>query len=637
MSDEQWAPAEPTPLAEAITIRQPGAPAAGVQVAGYTDLVEVAQGGDSIVYRAHQRNVGRDVAIKVLSVGDAATTARFRRELEITVRLGRQHPHIVNVLDTTTTSTGEPCLVMDFHDLGSLHDRLRTHGPLPVSEVVEAGTAVADALTFAHRAGVLHRDVKPQNILLLPTSYVLSDFGIARMVDSGHTATMDRFSYRHASPQVLDGLEPTEADDVWSLGSTLFTLLDGRAPFAADDPADDTALAYLRRVRTSTRRPLARTDLPSGLRELIEGCLHPRPEDRVSSAARALAALRALPTEGRSWDPGGGDDDGASGGVSGAPAVAAPPVAAPAGAGPPRGEPTGAEPPDAEPPGAGLSMAEPAAGQATHERSNLTASPEAGNAASASPTSSGAASAGSRAGAARTSAAVSASAPPAPAGLAPAASTPAAVAPSALAHVTDRGSDVSTDAEATGMMPDEDGPADADHPSPGTAQQTDEESSQPRPWRRIVAFLAGVLLAGTAVGVGYQFIRQATAPEPPPPPPPSEMTVPTDPGPVPQEEGPDQAPVGDQQFSPQGLVLVDRGTSAELSWEPPAQDVDYYLVVLAAEDSENTEVVHMVAQDVTEYVVQGLDPDEPQECYAVVGYADDEGQVHTGSSALECR
>lgn len=576
MSDEQWAPAEPTPLAEAITTERPGDPAAAVQVAGYTDLVEVAQGGDSIVYRAHQRNVGRDVAIKVLSVGDAATTARFRRELEITVRLGRQHPHIVNVLDTTTTSTGEPCLVMDFHDLGSLHDRLRTHGPLPVSEVVEAGTAVADALTFAHQAGVLHRDVKPQNILLLPTSYVLSDFGIARMVDSGHTATMDRFSYRHASPQVLDGLEPTEADDVWSVGSTLFTLLDGRAPFAADDPADDTALAYLRRVRTSTRRPLARTDLPSGLRELIEGCLHPRPEDRVASAARALAALRALPTEGRSWDPAGGDDD-ASGGVSGPSAVAAP---------------AGAEPSGAEPP-----MAGPAAGQATHERSDLTAPPGAGNAAPA----------------------------------------PAAVAPSALAHVTGRGSDVSTDAEATGMMPDEEGPADADHPSPGAAQQADEESSQPRPWRRIVAFLAGVLLAGTAVGVGYQFIRQATAPEPPPAPPPSEMTVPTDPGPVPQEEGPDQAPVGDQQFSPQGLVLVDRGTSAELSWEPPAQDVDYYLVVLAAEDSENTEVVHMVAQDVTEYVVQGLDPDEPQECYAVVGYADDEGQVHTGSSALECR
>src|SRR5690625_6515525 len=90
---------------------------------------------------------------------------------------------------------------MDFHALGSLHDRLVAHGPLPVSEVVTAGTAVADALTFAHQAGVLHRDVKPQNILLLPTSYVLSDFGIARMADAGYTATMERFSYRHASPR----------------------------------------------------------------------------------------------------------------------------------------------------------------------------------------------------------------------------------------------------------------------------------------------------------------------------------------------------------------------------------------------------------------------------------------------------
>ena len=270
---------------------------------GYTDLREVARGGDSVVYRARQAALHRDVAIKVLLETDPATVARFARELELTVRLGRQHPHIVTVLDTGTTAQGHPCLVMDFHDLGSLHDRLRGHGPLPVAEVVAAGTDIADALAFAHRQGVLHRDVKPQNVLLLPTSYVLTDFGIARMADAGHTASLERFSYRHASPQVLDGLEPVADDDVWSLGSTLHTLLDGRAPFASPDPADDTALGYLRRVRTGERRPLERADVPDGLRTILDRCLAPARDDRYPSADDVHAALLALPTETRSWTP----------------------------------------------------------------------------------------------------------------------------------------------------------------------------------------------------------------------------------------------------------------------------------------------------------------------------------------------
>ncbi|HLS48701.1 MAG TPA: serine/threonine-protein kinase [Actinomycetaceae bacterium] len=287
--EEQWAP-------------QPGTGEdAALRVPGYSDLVEVARGGDSTVYRARQDSLERNVAIKVIDVDDPSAVARFDRELAITVRLGRAHPHIVTVLDTTRTNLGQPCLVMEFHDLGSLHDRLRDHGPLPVSEAVAAGTAVADALAFAHAHGVLHRDVKPQNVLLLPTSFVLSDFGIARMADAGHTASLERFSYRHASPQVLDGLEPTVADDVWSLGSTLFTLVAGRAPFAADDPDDDTALAYLRRVRTDDRRPLP-SGLPADFTTIIAACLTPDREQRPDAAA-ALDMLRGVATERRSWAP----------------------------------------------------------------------------------------------------------------------------------------------------------------------------------------------------------------------------------------------------------------------------------------------------------------------------------------------
>ena len=176
------------------------------ELEGYADLVEIGRGGDSVVYRARDLAVDRDVAIKVLAVDDPARAERFVREIEITVSLGRQHPNIVTVLAVGTTESGRPAIVMDFYERGSLHDQLRDRGPLAVDEAVAAGVVVADALAFAHAHGVLHRDVKPQNVLVLPTSWVLADFGIARLVDTEHTASVETFTYRHASPQLLDGL-----------------------------------------------------------------------------------------------------------------------------------------------------------------------------------------------------------------------------------------------------------------------------------------------------------------------------------------------------------------------------------------------------------------------------------------------
>lgn len=281
----------------------PSGPPPGDTIAGYTDLREVARGGDGIVYRARQHAPARDVAIKVLAVDDPATQRRFQRELELTVRLGREHPNIVTVLDTATTASGRPCLVMDFVESGSLEDRLRNEGSLPVADVLAIGTVVADALAFAHERGVLHRDVKPANILVLPTSYVLSDFGVARAIDGDHTDTAERFSYRHAAPQVLDGEPPSAADDVWSVGSTLHTLLEGWPPYAAEDPGDDTALAYLRRVRLDQRRAPVRAAVPEQLRAIVGACLSHDP-GRRPTAAQLRDALRRVPTEGAGWAPG---------------------------------------------------------------------------------------------------------------------------------------------------------------------------------------------------------------------------------------------------------------------------------------------------------------------------------------------
>ncbi|MDO9454990.1 serine/threonine-protein kinase [Nocardioides sp.] len=300
--------------------RPPAPPAApSEQLDGYTDLVEIGRGGDSVVYRARELALGREVAIKVLSLdtaNDPARSARFAREIEITVQLGRQHPNIVTVLATGTTASGRPAVVMDFFEGGTLHDRLKAYGPLPAEEVGRIGEVLADALSFAHERGVLHRDVKPQNVLVLPTSWVLADFGIARLVDSEHTSSAETFTYRHAAPQILDGHAPTPADDVWSLGSTLFTLLDGRPPFASDDPDEDSALAYLRRARTEPHRPL---DVPGAerLAPVIARCLSKDVAGRWSSAAELRDALHGLRAS--AWEPGTG---------STSPAAPAPPTLA---------------------------------------------------------------------------------------------------------------------------------------------------------------------------------------------------------------------------------------------------------------------------------------------------------------------
>ena len=110
--------------------------------------------------------------LKVVLVDDTATRARFEREVEITAALGHQHPNIVDLLGTATTASGRPCLVLDFAEEGSLADRLRATGPLPVDDVVAIGEVIAGALAAAHREGVVHGDVKPQNVLVLDGAYV---------------------------------------------------------------------------------------------------------------------------------------------------------------------------------------------------------------------------------------------------------------------------------------------------------------------------------------------------------------------------------------------------------------------------------------------------------------------------------
>ncbi|MFI7632562.1 serine/threonine-protein kinase [Nonomuraea sp. NPDC049400] len=129
---------------------------------GYRILDQAGQGGFAVVYRAYQERLDRVVALKVLSVDrvDQRTMRRFQRELQLTGRL-TGHPNVVTVFDTGVTRSGKPYIAMDFFENGSLRDKVRKEGPLPVPDVLRAGVKLAGALAAVHEAGVLHGDIKP--------------------------------------------------------------------------------------------------------------------------------------------------------------------------------------------------------------------------------------------------------------------------------------------------------------------------------------------------------------------------------------------------------------------------------------------------------------------------------------------
>ena len=184
--------------------------------AGFEDVAEIGHGGFGVVYRCAQPLLDRTVAVKVLTADlDQENLDRFLREQHAMGRLSG-HPNIVTILQVGTTTTGRPFIVMPYHAKNSLEALIRQHGPLDWCETLRIGVKLAGALDAAHRANILHRDVKPGNILL--TEYgepELTDFGIARMAGGFQTATgVITGSPAFTAPEVLEGKTPTAASDV---------------------------------------------------------------------------------------------------------------------------------------------------------------------------------------------------------------------------------------------------------------------------------------------------------------------------------------------------------------------------------------------------------------------------------------
>ncbi|HEU5475043.1 MAG TPA: serine/threonine-protein kinase [Actinophytocola sp.] len=197
---------------------------------GYEMMGVLGRGGFGVVYRARQVTIDREVAVKVDSrvILDDRDRRRFLREVRAAGRLSG-HPHVVEIYDAGVLPDGYPYLVMELCAGGSLAGR----GPIAPPDVAGIGRGIADALAAAHGLGVLHRDIKPGNILIKRYGTVgLADFGLAAVIDSGResSVTLAALTPAYAAPEAFHLHPPTPRSDIYALGATLYALLAGRPP-----------------------------------------------------------------------------------------------------------------------------------------------------------------------------------------------------------------------------------------------------------------------------------------------------------------------------------------------------------------------------------------------------------------------
>jgi serine/threonine protein kinase len=244
------------------------------------------------VWLAEDELLERPVAVKELIAGDSLSVdsgraARLRALGEARAAARVDHDGAVRVYDVVKDD-GRPWIVMEALSGRTLADTLDAEGPLPVDQVSRVGLCLLDALQATHRAGIVHRDVKPGNVQLCDGGrVVLTDFGIACATDDGPGCPTDTFagSPAYTSPQQLRGDRPGPACDLFSLGATLFTAVEGRPPFDKGD-----LYATLTAVAQDAPAPFLRA---GPLRPVIEGLLAKQPHRRLS-IDQARAALHAI-------------------------------------------------------------------------------------------------------------------------------------------------------------------------------------------------------------------------------------------------------------------------------------------------------------------------------------------------------
>jgi serine/threonine-protein kinase len=259
---------------------------------------ELGAGGMATVYLAEDPKHHRKVAVKVLraELAGALGPDRFNREIEIAAQL--QHPHIVPVYDSGEVD-GFLYYVMPLVDGESLRARIKRDGPLPVHEAIRILREVVDALAYAHQRGVVHRDIKPDNVMLSGRHAAVTDFGVAKAVSAAGSETLTTVGVSLGTPtymapeQAVGESDIDNRADIYALGAVAYELLTGAPPFEkATAQAMLSAHVLEKPVDITTKRP----GIPPGLGSMIMRCLEKDREDRWKTADEMLPQLEALAT-----------------------------------------------------------------------------------------------------------------------------------------------------------------------------------------------------------------------------------------------------------------------------------------------------------------------------------------------------
>jgi serine/threonine protein kinase/tetratricopeptide (TPR) repeat protein len=274
--------------------RTPAAKLEGTRIGPYEVVREVGRGGMATVYLAEDPRHNRSVAVKLLHVDASSLVGsdRFRREIEVLAQL--QHPHILPLYDSGE-SNGRLYYVMPYVSGETLRDRIARVGPLPLDDVRRLTTDVAKALDYAHRHNIVHRDVKPANILVDDEHAMVADFGIAHLEPEGEetgqlTATgIVIGTPAYMSPEQAAGSRELDArSDIYSLGCVVYEMLAGEPPFRAPK-AHQVLAKHMSEAAPSVRA--ARPSLPDPVDAVLRQAMAKAPEDRFASAREFMQAL----------------------------------------------------------------------------------------------------------------------------------------------------------------------------------------------------------------------------------------------------------------------------------------------------------------------------------------------------------